>query len=114
MPESPLGGQWQSLALARCLMRELPLMLVLEEPASALDAVAEHALFERYVTADAAARTVGGVTVMVSHRFSTVLMADCIAVLENGRLVEHGPHGELLADGGRYAELFSLQARAYR
>jgi len=109
------GGQWQIIGLARCLMRGRPQLLVLDEPAAALDAAAEHALFERYASsASAAASDLGGVTVLVSHRFSTVLMADAIAVLERGRLVEHGTHRELMARGGLYAELFRLQARAYR
>jgi ATP-binding cassette subfamily B protein len=109
------GGQWQLIGLARCLMRSRPQLLVLDEPAAALDATAEHALFERYASsASDAAREHGGITVLVSHRFSTVLMADTIAVLERGHLVEHGTHSELLARGGQYAELFQLQARAYR
>jgi hypothetical protein len=82
--------------------------------AAALDAFAEHSLFERYATsAGRASREVGGVTVLVSHRFSTVLMADLIAVLEHGRLVEFGSHRELMAVDGLHAELFRLQARAY-
>jgi ATP-binding cassette subfamily B protein len=109
------GGQWQTVGLARCLMRQHPQLLVLDEPAAALDAAAEHALFERYASSAAiAARERGGITVLVSHRFSTVLMADSIAVLRNGTLAEQGTHRELLSRGGLYADLFQLQARAYK
>jgi ATP-binding cassette subfamily B protein len=109
------GGQWQSIGRARCMMRRHPQLLVLDEPAAALDAAAEHALFERYASSAAtAARERGGITVLVSHRFSTVLMADAIAVLRSGELAEHGTHRELLSQGGLYADLFQLQARAYR
>ena len=87
-------GQWQKLALARGFMRTQPLLLVLDEPTAALDAETEHALFERYA---AAARTGGGITLLVSHRFSTVRMADLIVVLDGARLVEVGSHAELLA-----------------
>ena len=108
------GGQWQTVGLARTLMRRTPLLLILDEPAAALDASAEHTLFERYATsAGRASREVGGVTVLVSHRFSTVLMADLIAVLEHGRLRELGSHRQLMAEASLYAELFQLQARAY-
>jgi ATP-binding cassette subfamily B protein len=108
------GGQWQTIGLARSLMRRSPLLLVLDEPAAALDASAEHELFERYASsAGRAGEGQGGVTVLVSHRFSTVLMADQIAVLDQGRVAEFGSHRDLMATGGLYAELFSLQARAY-
>jgi ATP-binding cassette, subfamily B, bacterial len=108
------GGQWQTIGLARSLMRRDPLLLVLDEPAAALDASAEHELFERYASsAGQAGQEQGGVTVVVSHRFSTVLMADRIAVLEAGRLAEFGSHRDLMAADGLYAELFALQARAY-
>jgi ATP-binding cassette subfamily B protein len=108
------GGQWQTIGLARSLMRQAPLLLVLDEPAAALDASAEHELFERYASsAGRAGQRQGGVTVLVSHRFSTVLMADRIAVLEQGRLAEFGSHRDLMTAGGLYAELFALQARAY-
>jgi ATP-binding cassette subfamily B protein len=108
------GGQWQTVGFARTLMRDDPLLLVLDEPAAALDALAEQQLVDAYqaTAADVAAR-VGGVTLFVTHRMSTVRLADRIVVLDAGRVVEHGTHAELVAAGGRYAELWALQARAY-
>ena len=108
------GGQWQRLALARGLMREDPLVVVLDEPTSSLDAHAEAALFRRY--AEAAHRlgqANGTVTVLVTHRFSTVRMADLIIVLAEGQVAEVGSHQELMAAGGQYAELVKLQAKSY-
>jgi ATP-binding cassette subfamily B protein len=108
------GGQWQTVGLARTLMRKHPLLLILDEPAAALDAAAEHDLFERYASSAAqAGREDGGITVLISHRFSTVRMADLIAVLDHGQLIECGTHRELMTARGLYAELFMLQARAY-
>jgi ATP-binding cassette subfamily B protein len=107
-------GQWQKVALARGFMRRQPLVLVLDEPTAALDAETEHALFERYAGAAREERVNGRVTVLVSHRFSTVRMADLIVVLDGSRVVEVGRHDELLARGGQYAELFAIQAGAYR
>jgi ATP-binding cassette subfamily B protein len=102
------GGQWQKIALARAFMREEADILVLDEPTASLDAEAEHAVFERFrqLTRDRTA-------VLISHRFSTVRMADRIIVIEAGQLVEDGTHGELLAAGARYAQLFHLQAQGY-
>lgn len=109
------GGQWQRLGLARAFMRPRPLLLALDEPAAALDAPAEHALFERFRDAARQARQeTGAVTLFVSHRLSTVRAADLIIVLDRGRVVELGDHAQLMARGGHYAELFRLQARAYR
>jgi ATP-binding cassette subfamily B protein len=109
------GGQWQKLALGRTMRRHDPLLMLLDEPTASLDAHAEHALFESYAlaAAETSART-GAVTVLVSHRLSTVQMADLIVFLDGGRIIETGSHAELLAEGGRYAELFTLQARALR
>ena len=112
-------GQWQKLALARGFMRTDPLVLVLDEPTSALDAETEHALFERYATS--ARRDPGddgdgngGITILVSHRFSTVRMADLIVVIEGSRVIEIGSHDELMGRRGHYAELYGIQAAAYR
>ena len=102
------GGEWQTIALARAYMREAQ-VLVLDEPTSGLDARAEHAVFQRF-----ADLTRGKAAVLISHRFSTVRMADRILVLENGQTLEMGTHDELLTQAGRYAELFNLQAAGYR
>jgi ATP-binding cassette, subfamily B, bacterial len=108
------GGQWQRLALARGLMRDAPLLVVLDEPTASLDAQTEAALFDRYAAAARTAGAAGGtITLLVTHRFSTVRAADLIVVLEHGRMLEVGSHADLMATGGTYAELFELQARAY-
>jgi ATP-binding cassette subfamily B protein len=107
-------GQWQKLALARGFMRERPLLLVLDEPTAALDAETEHALFERYAAAGRAGNQDGRITVLVSHRFSTVRMADLIVVMDGARIVEVGSHEALMARRGQYAELYGIQAAAYR
>lgn len=106
-------GQWQKVALSRSLMRTDSLLVLLDEPTAALDARAEHALFERYATQAEGARRRGGITVLVSHRFSTVRMADLIVVLEAGRVVETGSHDELMSANGQYAQMFRLQAARY-
>jgi ATP-binding cassette subfamily B protein len=101
------GGQWQKVALGRAYMRDSQL-LILDEPTSALDARAEHEVFLRF--ADLIA---GKSAVLISHRFSTVRMADRILFLENGKMKELGSHDELVAKNGKYAELFHLQAQGY-
>jgi ATP-binding cassette, subfamily B, bacterial len=110
-------GQWQKLALARGFMRDEPLLLMLDEPTAAIDAETEHALFGRFAAAARAEpgpAEVGRITVLVSHRFSTVRMADLIVVLDGARVVEVGSHADLVARGGQYAELYGIQAAAYR
>ena len=102
------GGEWQKVALARAYMRDAQL-LILDEPTAALDARAEYEVFQRF-----AELTKGRTAVLISHRFSTVRMADRILVLERGEMLEIGSHEELLRAGGRYAELFQLQAAGYR
>ncbi|MDB4980461.1 MAG: transporter, ATP-binding/permease protein, partial [Myxococcales bacterium] len=103
------GGQWQKVALSRAFMREEADILILDEPTAALDAEAEHAVFERFRQL-----TAGRTAILISHRFPTVRMADRILVLEGGRVIEDGTHAELLAAGARYAELFTMQASGYR
>ena len=102
------GGEWQKIALARAYMRDAQL-LILDEPTSSLDARAEYEVFERF-----AELTKGKTAVLISHRFSTVRMADRILVLNKGEILEEGSHEELLDKNGRYAELFHLQAKGYR
>jgi ATP-binding cassette subfamily B protein len=108
------GGQWQKLALARGLMRPAPLLVVFDEPTAALDPQTEHALFERFAAAARDGHDRGAITVLVSHRFSTVRMADLIVVLDGGTVREYGSHQELMSQGGLYAELYDLQSQAYR
>jgi ATP-binding cassette subfamily B protein len=124
-------GQWQKFALARGFMRDRPLLLVLDEPTAALDAESEHALFERYAAAARGGRNGsaagdgaspagvavndnGRITILVSHRFSTVRMADLIVVLDGSRIAAVGTHDELMAQAGPYAQLYNIQAAAYR
>jgi ATP-binding cassette, subfamily B, bacterial len=101
-------GQWQKIALARAYMRDAQI-LILDEPTASLDARAEFEVYQRFVDL-----TEGKMAVLISHRFSTVRMADRILVLENGRIVEQGSHQQLVALGGKYSELFELQAAGYR
>ena len=108
------GGEWQQLALSRAFMRPHPLLLVFDEPTAAIDAPTEHALFERFGEQARSGARRGTVTLIVSHRFSTVRMADLIVVLDGGRVREAGSHDELMARDDLYAELYSLQARAYQ
>ncbi|HEV2382327.1 MAG TPA: ABC transporter ATP-binding protein [Terriglobia bacterium] len=102
------GGEWQKLALARAYLRDAQL-LILDEPTASLDARSEHEVFERF-----AELTAGKMALLISHRFSTVRMADRILVLENGRVAEEGSHADLMASAGRYSEMFELQAASYR
>lgn len=108
------GGQWQKLALARGLMAAHPFLQIFDEPTASLDAQTEHALFERFARAANEAIETGTITVLVSHRFSTVRMADLIVVLENGEIAEVGSHEELIHAKGVYCELFGIQARSYK
>jgi ATP-binding cassette subfamily B protein len=103
------GGQWQKIALSRAFMRTQADVLVLDEPTAAMDARAEAEVFEHFRQLSS-----GRITILISHRFSTVRMADQIAVLDRGRIIEQGSHAELTALGGHYAQLFSLQARGYQ
>ena len=103
------GGQWQKIALSRAFMRSRADILVLDEPTAAMDAAAEATIFEHFRTL-----TRGKIAILISHRFSTVRMADQIVVIQEGRIVERGSHEELMRVNGHYAHLFSLQAKGYR
>ena len=102
------GGQWQKIALARAYMSEAP-VIILDEPTSALDARAEYEVFQRFI-----GLTKGRTSIIISHRFSTVRMADRILVLKGGEVLELGTHEELMQKGKLYAELFDLQAEGYQ
>jgi ATP-binding cassette, subfamily B, bacterial len=102
------GGQWQKIALGRAYLRDAQL-LILDEPTASLDARSEHEVFQRF-----AELTTNKMSLLISHRFSTVKMADRILVLEDGKISEEGSHQELLKSGRRYAEMFELQAANYR
>jgi ATP-binding cassette subfamily B protein len=102
------GGEWQKIALARAYLRDAQL-LVLDEPTASLDARSEYEVFQRF-----AELTEGKMAILISHRFSSVRMVDHILVLENGRIAEEGSHDHLVALGGRYSDMFELQASGYR
>jgi ATP-binding cassette subfamily B protein len=102
------GGEWQKLALARAYLRDADI-LILDEPTAALDARAEFEVFQRFNEL-----TVGKMALFISHRFSTVRMAERIIVLENGSISEEGSHDQLMSRGGTYAGMFELQAASYR
>jgi ATP-binding cassette subfamily B protein len=102
------GGEWQKIALARAYLRDAQL-LILDEPTASLDAGSEHEVFKRF-----AELTEGKMSLLISHRFSTVKMADRVLVLENGSIAEQGCHEQLLKIGGSYAQMFELQAASYR
>lgn len=102
------GGQWQKIALARAFMREQADILVLDEPTAAMDAQAEATIFEHF-----SALSSQRILILISHRFSTVRMADQIVVIQDGRIIEHGNHAQLVAQAGHYAHLFALQAKGY-
>jgi ATP-binding cassette subfamily B protein len=102
------GGEWQKVAIARAYMRDAE-VLILDEPTAALDARSEFEVFGRFKELSA-----GRTAILISHRFSSVRMADRILVLADGRVEASGTHAALLAQGGRYAELFELQAAGYR
>jgi len=102
------GGEWQKVALARAYLRNAQL-LILDEPTAALDARSEFEVFHRF-----AELTTGKMALFISHRFSTVRMADRIVVLDNGKIAEEGSHDQLAGMGGRYAEMFEMQAASYR
>lgn len=106
-------GQWQKIALARTFMTDAPLVVVLDEPTSAFDARAEQEMFDKYAAAAAAGAEAGQITVLVTHRFSTLQSADLIVVMEGARVTEAGSFAELMARGGTYAKLFTLQAAGY-
>ncbi|WP_020578803.1 ABC transporter ATP-binding protein [Actinopolymorpha alba] len=108
------GGEWQRLSLARGQMRRTPLLLVMDEPTASLDTEAEHQIFLTFASAAKDVAEVGGITLLITHRFSSVQMADQIVVLDEGRVREVGTHHELVRRNGLYAELFDLQAEAYR
>ncbi|MDQ3495230.1 MAG: ABC transporter ATP-binding protein/permease [Pseudomonadota bacterium] len=103
------GGQWQKIALARAFMRSRADILVLDEPTAAMDAAAEATIFEHF-----RGLTKNRIAILISHRFSTVRMADQIVVIQDGRIIERGSHGELMMQDGHYAHLFKLQAQGYR
>jgi len=102
------GGQWQKIALGRAYLRDAQL-LILDEPTASLDACSEHEVFQRF-----AELTANKMSLLISHRFSTVRMADRILVLDDGKIMEEGSHQELIRNGRRYAEMFELQAANYR
>lgn len=107
------GGQWQKVALARSMMRDAPLVMVLDEPTYSLDVESERRVFEWFSQVAGADNPLGTITIIVSHRFSTVRRADLVAVMQEGRVVEWGSHGDLLARNGSYALMYRTQAEGY-